>query len=531
MNAAELNQSDAWLEGLGRPPPVEVDLAPTADPKKAFAEELKKVPFAWAAQRGSQELFIRSPFFETLYEGTRGPGKTDALLMDFAQHVTQPGVKGFGAAWKGILFRRTFPELADVISKSKKWFYSMPHLGGKYNEAKYQWEFPHGEILLLRHFMRVDDYWSYHGHEYPWIGWEELCTWPDLGGYRRMMSCCRSSNPDVPRKYRATTNPFGPGHNVVKARFQLPAMRFKPIIGSIDPASGLVEPPRLAIFGKLDENKILLAADPDYKQRLAGSARSKAELKAWLYGDWDIVAGGMFDDIWDPRYHVVPRFDIPKSWKITRSFDWGSSAPFSVGWWAESDGCDVLVNGKWRSTLRGDRFRIAEWYGCRPGVPNEGLRLLGVEVAKGIVEREIGMKILGRVHPGPADSRIFSTENGMCIANDMAKPVMVDGKQYAGVTFSTAENKPFSRANGWEMLRKWMKNALPPVTKGPREKPGVFFLDLCTDCINLLPVLPRDEKKPDDIDTDAEDHIADEIRYMILSIGGEFKSSQAIGAW
>jgi len=58
---------------------------------------------AWSPQPGSQTFFVTSPIFETLYEGTRGPGKTNALLMDFCQHVGQ----GFGAAWRGVLFRRS----------------------------------------------------------------------------------------------------------------------------------------------------------------------------------------------------------------------------------------------------------------------------------------------------------------------------------------------------------------------------------------------------------------------------------------
>lgn len=73
---------------------------------------------AWIPQVGSQTAFLACPFFEVLYEGTRGPGKTDALLMDFAKDCN----KGHGAAWKGILFRQTYKQLTDVISKSKKWF-------------------------------------------------------------------------------------------------------------------------------------------------------------------------------------------------------------------------------------------------------------------------------------------------------------------------------------------------------------------------------------------------------------------------
>ena len=152
---------------------------------------------AWAPQAGSQVEAIVCPVFEMLYEGTRGPGKTDTLLMMFYQHVG----KGYGAEWRGIIFRRTFPELRDLIEKSQKWFKRMCP-GAKYNASEHCWTFPDGEKLFLAHYLAESDYWKYHGHAYPFIAWEELVTWPSDDGYKRMMSCCRSSMPGIPRKYR-----------------------------------------------------------------------------------------------------------------------------------------------------------------------------------------------------------------------------------------------------------------------------------------------------------------------------------------
>ena len=155
----------------------------------------------------------------------------------------------------------------------------------------------------------------------------------------------------------------------------------------------------------------------------------------------------MFDDVWDPKIHIVPRFEIPVDWRIDRSFDWGSSRPFSVGWWAESNGSDVrMPDGSWRSTVRGDLFRIGEWYGWNKK-PNEGLKMLAVEIAKGIVEREIKMGIRNRCKPGPADSSIFVAENGSCIGDDMEKSVRLDdGTVHKGVYFARADKSPGSRS-------------------------------------------------------------------------------------
>ena len=159
---------------------------------------------------------------------------------------------------------------------------------------------------------------------------------------------------------RSTTNPYGPGHNWVKDRFGLHGKWWETtIIKEPRGRDGNIERPRCAIFSSLSENKKLLEASPEYKQTVATGITNEAMAAAWLDGDWSIVAGGMFSDVWDAKYNVVPRFKIPETWRLDRSFDWGSASPFSVGWWAESDGSDVKIPGRgWMSTVRGDIYRI-----------------------------------------------------------------------------------------------------------------------------------------------------------------------------
>ena len=494
----------------------------------------------WRPMAGSQEAFLgATPIFEVLFEGTRGGGKTDSLLMSFCMHVG----KGYGAAWKGILFRQTYKQLGDVISKTQKW---IPQIwpDAKFNKADSVWTWPTGESLLLRQFMKVEDYWNYHGHEYPWIGWEELCNWHNDAGYKRMFSCCRSSTKGMPRMIRATTNPYGPGHNWVKHRFK-PHTHNMIVRSDLLDADGLTEPSRLSIHSRLEENIALLEADPDYRQKIAASARNAAEKKAWLEGSWDIVAGGMFDDVWNPQYNVIPQFEIPPLWKIKRSFDWGASKPFSVGWWAISNGEDLkMSDGTWRSTIRGDIFRVKEWYGCTDK-PNEGINLLATEISEGIVQRELewGWRERGenwcRVKTGVADSQIFTAENGNCIATDMKVKVRVDdGNKYPGIKWLPADKRPGSRITGWTQMRQRLKNAAPTehrdlkgevIKLTPREKPGLFVCENCVSFINTIPVLPRDENDMDDVNTDAEDHIADETRYFVRFASNSVGSGLTIG--
>jgi len=455
--------------------------------------------WVWSPQPGSQVAFLACPVYEALYEGTRGPGKTDALIMDFAQDC---GV-GWGPEWRGILFRQTYKQLQDVIHKTKVWF---PQIfpGITYNKAELIWTWPTGEELLLRYMNRPDDYDNYHGHGYPWMGWEELTNWPTKDCYVRMMACSRSTVVGMPTRVRGTTNPYGVGHNWVKTRFRLPQMRGQVIDDSY--RDGRLEPPRVAIHGRLAENQILLRAEPNYIQKIAAAARNPAELAAWMEGDWEITSGGMFDDIWAADTHVVPAFPpdgVPRSWHLNRTFDWGSSKPFSVGWWGESSGEPFVFEGRRIGEVPGDLVRIAEWYGYT-GERNVGVRMSAADIADGIVDREDDMGIKGRVKPGPADASIYDVENDVCIATDMKKQ---------GVRFLPADKSPGSRKQGWEQVRKKMKGSVRPSTGEPRELPGLFISARCLQFLETVPSLARSDKDLDDVNTEAEDHIADEVRY------------------
>lgn len=464
----------------------------------------------WAPQAGAQQAFLACPLFEVLLEGNRGGGKTDALLMDFGQHVGQ----GYGQQWRGILFRQTFPQLQDVVAKTKQWFPRVWPLA-EFNEAKYSWRWPAGETLRFSYMDREDDYWNYHGHAYPWIGWEELTTWADDRCYSIMKACCRSPRVGMPRKYRSNTNPYGPGQHWVKARFKLPVPHGKLIGPTIRDRPEA--PPRVAIRSSLAENLVLLAAEPDYREKVAQAAGNPAQAAAWIEGDWDAVSGGMFDDLWGSRHHVVPDVawgEVPKTWRVNRSYDHGQSRPFSVGWWAESNGEPLQrKNLPPLGVVRGDLVRVAEWYGWT-GKPNEGIRAGSGEIAEGIVQREREWGIWGRVQAGPADSSIFDQyEPGKSVAGEMGR---------RGVRWTAADKRPGSRKQGWQMLREFLAGAIPG-KEGIRERPGIFVCASCDHFLRTVPTLPRSKKDQDDVDTDAEDHVADEVRYRIrekLSVAG-----------
>ena len=104
-------------------------------------------------QNGSQFLFLRSPVFECLYHGTRGPGKTTGLILDFLQEVG----KGYGAAWRGVLFRRSYPELEDVRVKTGEWCRKIRQ-SARWIAGENKFVFRDGAELLLRFMARPGDY-------------------------------------------------------------------------------------------------------------------------------------------------------------------------------------------------------------------------------------------------------------------------------------------------------------------------------------------------------------------------------------
>ncbi len=510
------------------------------------AIEPEKPRIVWEPLPGSQTLALNFPGHVILFHGSRGPGKTDCQLMRFRKRVGQ----GYGRHWRGIIFDREYKNLDDIVSKSLRWFPEFKD-GARFISSKgeYKWVWPTGEELLFRAVKRSQDYWGYHGQEFPFIGWNELTKYPTEELFEALMSCNRSSYvPDpedpespgeIPLEVFATCNPYGAGHNWVKKRFISKAKMgqvVRTVVNVFNPRTQKREDvvkTQVHLFGSYRENKYLA---PEYIAELE-LMTDKNKRAAWRDGNWDIVAGGMFDDVWDANQHVLRPFKIPQTWKIDRSFDWGASKPFSVGWWAESDGSDYIDhNGQTRSTVRGDLFRIAEWYGST-GKSNQGLNLLAVQISAGIVERQLALGIHNRVVPGPADSSIYDVENGNSYAADMLKSVRVNGSTYRGIAWKRSDKSPGSRKAGWQKLRKYLLNAQRQhvtTTKGlvlpvPREHPGMYVFDTCMQFQELFPVLPRDEDDQDDVDTEAEDHIGDETRYKVLSVGLGARSGTTVG--
>jgi hypothetical protein len=459
---------------------VDVDPAPSA-------------PVRWKPQAGPQAAFVDSPVFEVVYGGARGGGKTDAALGDFARHALR-----FKAAARGLLVRRTRVALEPTIARARVIFAVD---GAVWNESRSCFSWPNGAILYFRYLSNDVDADSYQGHAYSRVYVEELTQFPSPLVVDKLKATLRSAE-GVPCGFRATCNPGGAGHNWVKARY-IDAGANRTIAETfVSPFDGsAIRMTRLFIPARLTDNPALLANDPGYVARLAQSGSAEL-VRAWLEGDWSVVEGAFFDT-WSARNIVAP-FAIPDHWTRIRGFDWGYAAPFSVGWWAVVSDLHPL---EWRpagfgagvpALPRGALVRYREWYGSN-GRPNEGLRLDAEAVAAGIRERERGETVTRAV----ADPSIFRQDGGPSIGERLRR---------AGVAFRPADNTRVGKVgalSGWDQMRARIR--------GLEGTPMLYVFDTCRDFIRTVPVLQHDPMRPEDLDTRAEDHIADEARYVCSS--------------
>jgi hypothetical protein len=300
---------------------------------------------------------------------------------------------------------------------------------------------------------------------------------------------------------RATGNPGGVGHGWVKERYINNTDPYTPFT---DPDTGFI---RMFIPSKTSDNQILLQSDPDYRNRIkAATGGNDALRRAWLEGDWNIVAGAFFD-CWSNQRHVIKPFTIPEHWTKFRSGDWGSARPFSFGWWAVvSDDYAVDEN----ITLpRGCLVRYREYHGIKKDEHgqlqyNVGLKMTAESVGAEI--RRLEHKD-GKIDYAVLDPSAFAHSGGESI-----EEMMVRGQGHQGL-WRRADNTRVAQRGamgGWNAMRQRLIGE-------EFGRPMIVCFDTCTHSIRTIPVLQHDQHNIEDLDTDGEDHAADEWRYACMS--------------
>ena len=403
------------------------------------------------------------------YGGARGGGKSWALRTKFV--LLAMNYSGL----KLLLLRKTLPELREN--------HLLPMLAQLNGIATYKtneraFVFPNGSRIRLGYCDAEKDIYQYQGQEYDVIGVEE-CTHFTFAQIQFLMTSNRTTRTDFKPRMYFTGNPGGVGHNWFKRLF---------IKKVYEPGE---DPEDYAFIpATVDDNVVLMSSNPEYVKVL--DALPEKMRQAHRFGNWDIFDGQFFEEFRDyPEHyedrqwtHVIAPFEIPREWKIYRSFDWGYNKPFSCGWWAiDYDGV---------------AYRILELYGCTK-TANEGVKWPTPQVFAEIqrIEREHRWLKGKRIY-GVADPAIFSADGGESIA---------ETAQRYGVYFRPGDNE---RIPGWMQVHYRMafdRNGYPMM----------YVFNTCKDFIRTIPTLQYDEHKVEDLNTEDEDHIADETRYFCMS--------------
>ena len=421
-----------------------------------------------AQPNGRQREFLECRKKYIAFGGARGGGKSWAVRTKIRlMGLRYPGIRM-------LLIRRSYQELEN---NHLRFLRSELHGAADYRHTARQFAFRNGSVLDFGYCACDGDLDRYQGAEYDVIFIDEatqLCQeW-----LRQFAACLRGVN-DFPKRIYYTCNPGGPGHGYIKRLF-------------IDRRylRGENEEDYAFIPARVTDNAALLRAQPDYLQQLqALPARLRA---AWLEGKWDVFEGQFFheftddpDHYGDRRFtHVIQPFDIPRSWRVYRSYDFGYAKPFSCAWWAVDH--DGVI------------YRILELYGCTD-TPDEGVRWTPDRQFAKIRQIEDSHPWLrGRDIQGVADPAIWDTSRGESIYETALK---------YRIYFQKGDNR---RIAGWMQMHYWL-------SFDEEGYPQMYIFNTCRAFLRTVPALLFSASEVEDLDTHQEDHVADECRYFCMS--------------
>lgn len=370
--------------------------------------------------------------------------------------------------FKVLLLRRTFGELqSNHIEDSQ---FEAPEMAAECVPSAKVVRYQNGSILQFGHCETAADAAKYLSSEYDLIIFDELVTFEETQ-FLLISSRARSTKAGVTPKVLAGTNPGGPQSHWVRARFldknvdvdQFPDYR---------PEEWHFIPSKLEDNPYLDEayERKLLALPPELR-------------KAYRDGDWDIFPGQYFPE-WRRATHVTTTHQVlPREWPRVLAMDWGFVKPGICGWWVQ--------------TPDGKLYREAEYVFTRTTAVEVGKEIarrtkdLGVTKVKYLVF-DTAMEI---PQADSGESTIESVRRGM---------------RQGGLHLGTRPADK-DRVNGWQRLRHWLRlspDGLPWLQSSPE----------CSYFNRTIPALVSDLTKPEDVDTDGEDHAGDEARYLAMSM-------------
>ena len=412
---------------------------------------------AFMPNEGPQTDFLAADEKDVLYGGAAGGGKSFAMLIDPLRNCHMKG-------HRALILRRSMPELRELIDKSRE-LYPRAFPGTKFREVEKIWNFPSGAKIEFGFLEKDADVYRYQGQAYSWIGFDEITHLPTEFGWNYLASRLRTTDPKIKTYLRCTANPGGVGAHWVKKRYLEPAEPNKSFKGE----DGLT---RKFIPARLLDNPYL-AQDGEYERMLL--SLPPIQRKQLLEGNWEVNEGAAFVEF-NPSVHVVPPYDLPLQWERVKGIDYGYASE-SCCLWAAVDPQDKTL------------IIYRELY--KKGLTGEAL-------GQSITERE---QEEYRSVPGVLDTAAWARTGytGPTIGEVLIK---------AGHKLRRADK---NRIAGKVQIHEYLKQATT------ESRPRLQIFNTCPNLIKELQNIPLSKTNPEDVDTHAQDHAYDALRYLIMS--------------
>ena len=408
------------------------------------------------ANEGPQEDFLAAAETDVLYGGSAGGGKSYAMLIDPLRYANR-------SAHRGLILRRSMPELRELIDKSRE-LYPKAFPGCKYREVEKLWNFPSGAKIEFGFLERDADVYRYQGQAYSWIGFDEITHLPTEFSWNYLASRLRTTDSEIVPYMRCTANPGGVGANWVKKRYINPCEPNESFMGK----DGLS---RKFIPARLQDNPYL-ARDGRYEKML--NALPPTQRKQLLEGNWDVAEGAAFTEFTSEE-HVITPFEIPINWERLKGIDYGYASESACVWGAvdRNDGTLIIYRELYRKNL------------------------LGTELAMMLTEMELEDPFS---IPGVLDTACWNRTG-------TTGPTVGETLLRAGHKLRRADK---NRIQGKIQIHEYLKLQ-------PSGRPKIQIFNTCPNLIRELQSIPLDKSNPEDVNTHADDHAYDALRYLIMS--------------
>jgi len=417
----------------------------------------KKTPLYEAQSK--QLHFHRASADEVLYGGAAGGGKSYAIIWDAVEKcLTNKNLRI-------VILRRTYPELEKSIIF--EFLSHVPkHLYHYHKQNKRATFSATNSSLEFDHCQFESDVYKFQSAQYDIIYIDESTHWNEFM-YKYILSRLRTVKTDFTPQMKCASNPGGVGHHFMKSRFIDGAIPFE-VTERTDEISGSKYTTQF-IPAKVYDNEYLMKTD-----YVRGLMRLPVdERKALLEGDWDSFKGQFFKE-WSRDVHVVNPFEIPKGWRRFRAMDWGYRNPSAVLWFAVSPKHEVYVYKELYATEKTDE-----------------------ELARMIHDHSKDETISYTV----ADPSLWSVSQ-----YERGESLALRFNQF-GVSLVRGDN---NRLSGASTVHSYL-------SFDEKHPPLLRVFDSCLNFIRTIPALVYDQHKPEDVDTQGDDHIYDALRYGLMS--------------